>query len=566
MKPFWITFYSYKGGVGRSLALANVAALLVKRGRNVVLIDFDLEAPGLDSFDEFASVVGKPGVVEYVTEFHRTQKAPALEKFVHACTLSTPLPGKLWIMPAGCKNETYNRDRTAIDWVGLYDSGVGAPFVENWKAAIAKHCRPDYVLVDSRTGLTDVGGICTLHLPDLLVMVFGLNEQNVKGIAAVAKAIRDAQPQRIPQIHYVASPVPNIPSERRGLLNKRLEAAGQELGVEVKTLLRYYSPAALHEELFVLKEEPAPPPLVRDYDHLLDSLIEFNRQGIDFLSAQVNDAISSSDSVKLERLESVLRADFSDRPDGLFLMSKLKLAVGDRPAAESLALRAFELDPAHEDSFDWLHNYYRGAKQFDGILSICEKALSFTSRLPQRRIADLHHERGCAAMAAKQYPVAVESFAYCLEDVKKTAAREGTEPTPSQLLIHGFNLAEASRRAGLPFKNGIWEELVKLFEITAETLNAPLPLQANRLQAIHIALAMVGNITKARDCLLKSRSAAELLGTIEDIFSVATYTWATQPAFLATNAEMLAALDRGELWDGTKLSETSTSRPKQAGA
>ena len=48
MKPFWVTFYSYKGGVGRTMAMANVAALLARKGRKVVMLDFDLEAPGLD--------------------------------------------------------------------------------------------------------------------------------------------------------------------------------------------------------------------------------------------------------------------------------------------------------------------------------------------------------------------------------------------------------------------------------------------------------------------------------------------------------------------------------------
>ena len=44
-----ITFYSYKGGVGRTLALANMATQMVRWGRRVLLVDFDLEAPGLDS-------------------------------------------------------------------------------------------------------------------------------------------------------------------------------------------------------------------------------------------------------------------------------------------------------------------------------------------------------------------------------------------------------------------------------------------------------------------------------------------------------------------------------------
>lgn len=43
MSTFWVTFYSYKGGVGRTTALANVAALLAANGRNVMMIDFDLK-------------------------------------------------------------------------------------------------------------------------------------------------------------------------------------------------------------------------------------------------------------------------------------------------------------------------------------------------------------------------------------------------------------------------------------------------------------------------------------------------------------------------------------------
>lgn len=44
----FFTFYSFKGGVGRSMAMANVADILARRGLRVLAIDFDLEAPGLD--------------------------------------------------------------------------------------------------------------------------------------------------------------------------------------------------------------------------------------------------------------------------------------------------------------------------------------------------------------------------------------------------------------------------------------------------------------------------------------------------------------------------------------
>ena len=73
MKSFWVTFYSYKGGVGRTMAMANVAALLARKGRKVVMLDFDLEAPGLDSFEEFKPAHGKPGVVEFVQKYQKTK-------------------------------------------------------------------------------------------------------------------------------------------------------------------------------------------------------------------------------------------------------------------------------------------------------------------------------------------------------------------------------------------------------------------------------------------------------------------------------------------------------------
>jgi len=57
---------------------------------------------------------------------------------------------------------------------------------DGWKAEY------DYVLVDSRTGVTDIGGICTIHLPDVLVLMFGANEQNLAGTIDVArKAARE---------------------------------------------------------------------------------------------------------------------------------------------------------------------------------------------------------------------------------------------------------------------------------------------------------------------------------------------------------------------------------------
>ena len=45
-----VTFYSWKGGVGRTMALANVAIQLARKGHSVLAVDWDLEAPGLNRY------------------------------------------------------------------------------------------------------------------------------------------------------------------------------------------------------------------------------------------------------------------------------------------------------------------------------------------------------------------------------------------------------------------------------------------------------------------------------------------------------------------------------------
>ena len=45
-----VTFYSYKGGTGRSMALANFAWIMAASGKRVLAIDWDLEAPGLHRY------------------------------------------------------------------------------------------------------------------------------------------------------------------------------------------------------------------------------------------------------------------------------------------------------------------------------------------------------------------------------------------------------------------------------------------------------------------------------------------------------------------------------------
>ncbi len=546
MKPFWTTFYSYKGGVGRSLALANTAALLVQRGRCVVLIDFDLEAPGLDSFNEFRSVAGKPGVLEYVTEFKESNRAPDITRFVHPCELPGPLRGQLFIMPAGKKDAHYNACRANLSWADLYENHHGEQFVENWKAALDNHYHPDNVFVDSRTGLTDVGGICTLHLPDLVVMLFGLNEQNVAGIAAVAKTIRESDITRVPQIHYVASPLPNMPRAKGGPLDTRLAEASTELGTKIESFLRYQPFAALSEHLFVLDPLLDDNPLVRNYNDLLNRLIDYNRNGLDFLIRQARTAVAEGDVA--DRLFTILQEEYPERPEALMARATLRQAAGDFTTAAELARKTLELDPAYTTAFNWLMRQYKKEAKFAAAFELCNSILASTNRLDPDTLLSIHEERGEMAMAIGQYEEAGYSSVFSL-----SRASESDTPDPMKIIIHSFNRAESIRRLVREPRPEVWRPIVELFDKTGETTSGPLTLQANRFQAMHIAFAIVGDLARAREALNKSRMAAELLGLAEDIFTVKTYVNVPVRDFIAINDEMLAALDKGQLWDGMPL-------------
>ena len=157
---FTVTFYSFKGGVGRTLALMNTAYRLSQQGKSVFVLDFDLEAPGVDVFFTRRSPPPAAGLHRAVP---RIKFSAPLQEFVSEIPWKNP--GKVVCMSAGRRGQNYQSLLGKLNWKDFYARHEGFYFVENLKGAIQVNFKPDYVLVDSRTGLTDISGICTLQLP-----------------------------------------------------------------------------------------------------------------------------------------------------------------------------------------------------------------------------------------------------------------------------------------------------------------------------------------------------------------------------------------------------------------
>lgn len=305
------TFYSFKGGVGRSMAVANIAECFRERGLRVVMVDWDLEAPGLESYFYPPDRVGEsrklPGLMDLLMEYkrafsnYREQRArasiaveaakraeadsdPAREetinklmdqlnssavpKFLQERALETlrpkqattppesleefldqsyrsagsdesgrglptsplgrflqPMHGNsLYLLSAGARGpDQYTRYANSVqdfDWSEFYAVYEGRKFFEWLRSRLMDVA--DVVLIDSRTGVTEMGGVCTRQMPDAVVAFCAPNWQNLDGVTRVIadlneETLRSARHNRDVDVLVVPTRIDDAES---GLLNE----------------------------------------------------------------------------------------------------------------------------------------------------------------------------------------------------------------------------------------------------------------------------------------------------------------------------------------------------------
>lgn len=314
------TFYSFKGGVGRSMALTNVAYELSSLGYRVLIVDFDLEAPGLDTFANVSSARPTRGIVEFITAYLDSDHAPDVRDFVFEAPLPNADAQPIIVMPAGNPDHGYANRLGGINWTELYERHDGYLLFEDLKAQWRERLKVDYVLVDSRTGHTDVGGICTRQLPDSVVVLFLPNDQNLRGLQKVVESIRE-EPHfsgRPPiDLIFVASNVPYLDDEEQ-VLRRRLALFRKQLGYKERLLVinHYDSLSLLDQPVFTRDRQHSR--LAKQYRSLTQVIQEANvhdrRGALSFLREPLPGGKLSAANVdrvasKLAAIESVHTAD-----------------------------------------------------------------------------------------------------------------------------------------------------------------------------------------------------------------------------------------------------------------
>jgi predicted acylesterase/phospholipase RssA/MinD-like ATPase involved in chromosome partitioning or flagellar assembly len=282
------TLYSYKGGVGRSMALANLGAYFCSKGLRVVMVDWDLEAPGLENFFysthssvEVVRAAARPGLIDLLIEYknrfpelraqarlenastqpaYRQEQAaqpirifeqeaerrpavteedireaeevaritrefrarrkaekergndggsssgvsnrpvtfaeildrvfPSVEPYLQSITTSGS--SGLWLLSAGARSpESFARYADAVqdfDWLDFIASYEGIEYLEWLRRKL--NAVAHMVLIDSRTGVTEMGGICTRQMADVVVALCAPNNQNLEGTERVVNWVQ----------------------------------------------------------------------------------------------------------------------------------------------------------------------------------------------------------------------------------------------------------------------------------------------------------------------------------------------------------------------------------------
>ncbi|MFP5231260.1 MAG: KGGVGR-motif variant AAA ATPase [Acidobacteriota bacterium] len=235
-----IVFFAIKGGVGRSTALAATAWTLAEAGKRVLVIDLDLESPGIST--SMLPMDRRPayGVVDWLVE----DLVGNGEAVVQSMTSSSPLSrnGEILIVPSHGRDPGEYISKLGRVWMPKVDS---AGIRERWSGrlnrlldGLEERWSPDVILVDSRSGIDEVSSACLTEISASMILLFAVDgDQTWSGYRILFEHWRrtDVVTKIRERLQIVGAMIPEVGAEDyfAGMRENSWDLFSQELYDEV---------------------------------------------------------------------------------------------------------------------------------------------------------------------------------------------------------------------------------------------------------------------------------------------------------------------------------------------
>ncbi|NER05236.1 MAG: AAA family ATPase [Okeania sp. SIO3C4] len=229
-KPAIVSFFSFKGGVGRTTTLVATALTLARHGHRVAIVDLDLESPGISTIFFPDTEESFPGAIDYLLEKNIQGKNWKLSnhlKSVDNLKLLGNRGESLNVLQAGSVDNDYLEKLARLDFQNLLDINNHLP--KTWHDMFKElnaATKLDFILLDTRTGFHDIGGLAIADLSHAAVIFGTQSRQSWNGLTHVIRRLAKplaAKPLPVLLIHALA-PGLGIPGRERELREFREQA------------------------------------------------------------------------------------------------------------------------------------------------------------------------------------------------------------------------------------------------------------------------------------------------------------------------------------------------------
>lgn len=185
-----ISFYSYKGGVGRTVALIQTAYLLAEKNKKVAIIDLDIEAPSFNNIFE-KNITNEKGLLNYL--YKKVYNISNNNEFFDETNFITKLDigtlGDVYVVPAGNLDLKYVKQLEGLKEKRIHENGYIVDFIEQ----IRKRYDLDYILLDSRTGINNWGALSIIDIADEVFLFAYPNKENIVGTNLILNIIESTK-------------------------------------------------------------------------------------------------------------------------------------------------------------------------------------------------------------------------------------------------------------------------------------------------------------------------------------------------------------------------------------